>query len=138
MDAEAHQLFQARLHRRILEAEKEAETIRADKYLNIILGTLACEDGFGTTQPEASWVLHPATSALARPTSPASSVCCPNLYRGGVLMLTRMAPSFYQVQLWPKGRQSIPPWRAEGAIHHLPRTSVHQAQRGLMYHDLLP
>lgn len=99
MDAE---LFQARLQCRILEAEKETETIRADKYLNIILGTLACKCAFGATQlePEASHVLRAATtSASARRTSPAAIVCCPNIYRGGVLMLTWMVPSLYQVQL---------------------------------------
>ena len=95
MDAEAHQLFQAQLRCRILEAEKEAETIRADKYLNIILGSLGCEDGSGVTQPDASQVLHVATSVSARPTSPAASVCCPNLYREGVFMLTWMTPPVF-------------------------------------------
>ena len=103
MDAEeAHQLFQAQLRCRILEAEKEAETIRADKYLNIILGTLAREDGSVATQPEASPVRHAATSVSARPMSPAASVCCPNLYRGGALMLTCMTPVFIRSSYSPR------------------------------------
>ena len=85
---EAHQLFQAQLRCRMLEAEKEAETIRADKYLNIILGTLGCEDGSGATQPEAPQVIHAVMSASTCPASLASSVCCHNLYCVGVLVLT--------------------------------------------------
>jgi hypothetical protein len=97
MDAEeAHQLLaEVRVRCLILEAEKEVEAMRAAKYRNI-LGTFAGEDGSGATQLEASRVLHAARSALERPTLPAASVCCPNLYRGGVVMLTWMGLSHHR------------------------------------------
>jgi hypothetical protein len=91
-------LTQVQMRCLILEADKEVEALRAAKYRNI-LGTLAGDDGSGATQPEASRVLHPARSALARPTLPAAAnVCCPNIYCGEVLMLTWMALSHHRVQ----------------------------------------
>jgi hypothetical protein len=86
MDAE-ELLTQLQFRCLLLEADKEVETSRTAKYRNM-LDTLAGEDGSGATRPEASRVLHAARSALARLTLPAASVCCPNLYRGYVLMLT--------------------------------------------------
>lgn len=78
MDAE-ELLKQEQVRCRILEADLEVETMRAAKYRNI-LAPLAGEDGSGVTQPEASRVLHADRSALTRPTLPAASVCCPDLY----------------------------------------------------------
>jgi len=89
MDAEeAYRLLKkVQIHCQALEVDKEVETLRAAKY-RTILDTLAGEDGSGATQSEASRVLHATRSALAPPTSPAANVCCLNLCRGGVLMLT--------------------------------------------------
>ncbi len=97
MDAEeAHQLLaESRLRCLILDADKEAESLKAVKYRNI-LDTLVGEDGSGVAQPEASRALHAARGVLVRPTSPA--VCYPDLYRGYVLMPTWMAISRHQVQ----------------------------------------
>lgn len=93
MDAEkAHQLLRERLRCQILEADKESESIRADKYLNIIMDTLARhgEDGSCAIQPEASRILA-TKSFLARPKFPGDGVRCPDLYRGGVLILTQQS-----------------------------------------------
>ena len=92
MDAEkTNQLFRERLRCRILEAEKEAETIRADKYHNIILGMLAREGGSYVTQPEASRVHRATRGPLASPMLPVDDVRCPDLYCGGVLILTQQS-----------------------------------------------
>jgi hypothetical protein len=96
MDAE-ERLKKVQVRCRILEADLEVETMRAAKYRNI-LAPLAGEDSSGVTQPEASRVLHADKSVLTRPTLPAASVCCPNLYRGCVLMITWMALSHHQVR----------------------------------------
>ena len=83
MDAEEAQrlLAQVQLRCLILEADKEAEGLRAFKYHNILtLDTLAREDNFGCAQP-ASRVVRAARSALAPPALPAPTVCCPNLRR---------------------------------------------------------
>ncbi|KAN0117987.1 hypothetical protein V8E52_005574 [Russula decolorans] len=70
MDAE-ELLRQVQIRCGMLEADLEAETMRAAKYREI-LATLAGE-GSGVTQPEASRVRHAARSALTRPTLPAAS-----------------------------------------------------------------
>ena len=93
---EAHQLLaESRLRCLILEVDKEAESLKAVKYRNI-LDTLVGEDGSGVAQPEPSCVLHAARGALVRRAAPA--VCYPDLYRGDVLMPTWMAISRHQVQ----------------------------------------
>lgn len=144
MDAEEARrlLAQVKVRYLILEADKEAESARVAKYRKI-LDTFAGEDSSGVTEPEATSFLHAARSVLAHPTLPVASVCCPNLYRGRVLMLTWITLSHHQVQrcyLWPDGLQPIPPWWAERAIHHLLRT-LYGAQKGhvvfLMCHNLL-
>jgi hypothetical protein len=95
-DEEAHQLLaESQLRYLILDADKEAESLRAVKYRNI-LDTLVGEDGSGVAQPEASRVLHAARGVSLRRTPPA--VCYPDLYRGDVLMPTWMAISRHQVQ----------------------------------------
>ena len=97
MDAEkAHQLLsESRLRCLILEVDKEAESLKAVKYRNI-LDTLVGEDGSGVAQPEASRVLHAARGASLRRMFPA--VCYPDLYLGDILMPTWMAISRHQVQ----------------------------------------
>jgi hypothetical protein len=90
-------LAQVQLRCLFLEADKEAECLRAVKYRNL-LDTLAREDNSGATQPEASRVVRAARSALAPPALPAPTVCCPDLHRGGVFMLTWMAPSHHRIQ----------------------------------------
>lgn len=94
MDAE---LRQERIYSQLLEVDNEALTMKVAKYRNIILAAFTGEDNSGVTQP-ASRVVHAARSAVARPTLPVATVCCPNLYRGCVLMLTWMAPSDHRVR----------------------------------------
>ncbi len=97
MDAEeARQLLaESRLRCLILEVDKEAESLRAVRYRNI-LDTLFGEDGSGVTQPEPSRALHAARGASLSRTFPA--VCYPDLYLGDVLMPTWMAISRHQIQ----------------------------------------
>ena len=97
MDAEeAHQLLaESRSRCLILDADKEAESLKAVKYRNL-LDTLVGEDGSGVAQPEASRVLHAARGASLRRMFPA--VCYPDLYLGDILMPTWMAISRHQVQ----------------------------------------
>jgi hypothetical protein len=85
MDAkELHKLLaQVQMRCLLLEVDKEVEALRAAKFRNIAQdAALAGEDSSGATQPEASRILHADRSALARPTLPVASVCCPNSYRG--------------------------------------------------------
>jgi hypothetical protein len=69
MDAEdAHPsrlLTQTRLRCLLLEADKDAETLRAGKYRKI-LGSLAGEDD-GATQPQAAGISHMPRRALVCP-----------------------------------------------------------------------
>jgi hypothetical protein len=106
MDAEELRqlLSQVQMRCLILEADKEAEILRAAKYRNI-LGTFAGEDRPGATQPEAPRILHAARSTFARSTLPATNVCCPNLYHGYVFMLTWMA----SVIIGTRGATARPP-----------------------------
>ena len=96
MDAEEalKLLADARLQCRVLEVEKEAEALKAAKFRNIILATLAGERSSDAIQPEASRVLHAARSALAPPALPAANVRHPNLYHGCLLVLTWTAVSY--------------------------------------------
>jgi hypothetical protein len=68
MDAEAedaHRLLtQIRLRCLLLEADKDAEILRADKYRKI-LGSLTSEDG--ATQPQAVGIFHLPRRALVCP-----------------------------------------------------------------------
>jgi hypothetical protein len=63
---EAHRLLsQVQLRCLILEAEKDAESLRSGKYRKI-LDTLTSEESPDTTQPQAARVLHAARNALVR------------------------------------------------------------------------
>jgi hypothetical protein len=146
MDAEElHQLLsQVQVLFRLSEADREVEGFRAAKYRNI-LGTFAGVDSSGPTQPEALRILHAAKSAFVPPAFQTVDVCCPNLYRGCMLMLTCMVLSRHRNQrcsLHPDRLYPIPPWWAESAIHRLLRTvrEAREAQKGradlLVSHNL--
>ena len=104
MDAKGVQqlLSQGQARCQVLEVDVEVEALRAAKYRNIILGTLLGEGGSRATQPEVSHVPRVVAtrrlSPLARLALPAANVGCPNLYCGGVSMLTWMALSHHWIQ----------------------------------------
>jgi hypothetical protein len=66
MDTEnTHRLLrQAQMRCRVLEADKDAEILRAGKYRKI-LGSLVDEDG--ATQPQSAGIFHLPMSALVCP-----------------------------------------------------------------------